>query len=294
MRGGLQADRSTGPPAGSARITMDVDHWRGGAGRAALWLAAGLVLAFMLVPILAILPLSFNGGQFLTYPLRGLSLRWYEAFFTDGRWLTALRNSLVIGTLATLVATPLGALAAFGLALADFPGRRFANALILSPIIVPVVIYAVGLYFVFSPLGLTATFTGLVLAHAALGAPFVVVTVGASLANFDWQLLRAAASLGAGPVISARRVLLPLIAPGIAFGALLAFATSLEEVIVVLIVGGPEQRTLPREMFTQLRENISPTMAAAASILIVASVLLLAAVEILRRRTERLRGLAPR
>src|SRR5919112_1126413 len=104
MRGGLQADRRAGPPGGGTRITMNADHWRGGAGRAALWLAAGLVLAFMLVPILAILPLSFNGGQFLTYPLRGLSVRWYEAFFTDGRWLAALRNSVVIGLAATLVA----------------------------------------------------------------------------------------------------------------------------------------------------------------------------------------------
>jgi putative spermidine/putrescine transport system permease protein len=261
---------------------------RQAAAHAALWLAAGLVLAFMMVPILAILPLSFNDGQFLTYPLRGVSLRWYAAFLTDGRWLAALQNSLLIGLAATLVATPLGVLAAFGLALADFPGRRIVGAVILTPIIVPVVIYAVGLYFVFSPLGLTATFTGLILAHAALGAPFVVVTVGASLANFDWNLLRAAASLGAGPPTIARRVMLPLIAPGVLFGALLAFATSLEEVVVVLIVGGPAQRTLPREMFVQLREHISPTLAAAAALLIIISVVLLLAVEILRRQAERL------
>jgi putative spermidine/putrescine transport system permease protein len=270
-------------------MTIAGHEARMAAARAALWLAAGLVLAFMMLPILAILPLSFNDGQFLTYPLRGVSLRWYETFFTDGRWLDALRNSMVIGLLATLVATPLGALAAFGLALADFPGRRVVNAIILTPIIVPIVIYAVGLYFVFSPLGLTATFTGLILAHAALGAPFVVVTVGASLANFDWTLLRAAASLGAGPVTAARRVMLPLIAPGVLFGALLAFATSLEEVVVVLIVGGPAQRTLPREMFVQLREHISPTLAAAAALLMIISAVLLLAVEIVRRRAERLR-----
>jgi putative spermidine/putrescine transport system permease protein len=261
----------------------------GAGARAALWLAAGLVLAFMMVPILAILPLSFNDGQFLTYPLRGVSTRWYQAFLTDGRWLAALQNSVVIGLAATLIATPLGVLAAFGLALADFPGRRIAGALVLTPIIVPIVIYAVGLYFVFSPLGLTATFTGLILAHAALGAPFVVVTVGASLANFDWTLLRAAASLGAGPLTAARRVMLPLIAPGVLFGALLAFATSLEEVVVVLIVGGPGQRTLPREMFVQLREQISPTLAVAAVLLMVISAVLLAAVEMLRLRNERLR-----
>ena len=264
-------------------------HARDAATRAALWLAAGLVLAFMMVPILAIVPLSFNDGQFLVYPLRGVSLRWYDTFFTDGRWLAALRNSMVIGFAATLVATPLGVLAAFGLALADFPGRRIANAIILTPIIVPIVIYAVGLYFVFSPLRLTATFTGLILAHAVLGAPFVVVTVGASLANFDWNLLRAAASLGAGPLTAARRVLLPQIAPGVLFGALLAFATSLEEVVVVLIVGGPAQRTLPREMFVQLREHISPTLAAAAALLMLISAVLLLAVELLRRRNERMR-----
>jgi putative spermidine/putrescine transport system permease protein len=262
---------------------------RAAAARASLWLAAGLVLAFLVVPILAIVPLSFNEGQFLTYPLRGLSLRWYEEFFTDGRWFSALRNSMAIGLASTLIATLLGVLAAIGLALVDFPGRRLANAVILTPMIVPIVIYAVGLYFVFSPLGLTASFTGLILAHAALGAPFVVVTVGASLANFDWTLLRAAASLGAGPLTSARCIMLPLIAPGVLFGALLAFATSLEEVVVVLIVGGPAQRTLPREMFVQLREHISPTLAAAAALLMLISAVLLLAVEILRRRAERLR-----
>jgi putative spermidine/putrescine transport system permease protein len=267
---------------------------RTAAGGAALWLAAGLVLAFLMVPILAIVPLSFNDGQFLTYPLRGVSLRWYEEFFTDGRWLAALRNSIMIGLTATLIATPLGVLAAIGLALVDFPGRRFASAAILTPMIVPIVIYAVGLYFVFSPLGLTASFTGLILAHAALGAPFVVVTVGASLANFDWALMRAAASLGAGPLTTARRVMLPLIAPGVLFGALLAFAASLEEVVVVLIVGGPAQRTLPREMFVQLREHISPTLAAAAALLMLMSAALLVAVEVLRRRNQRLRSAAAR
>ena len=260
------------------------------AARAALWLAAGLGLAFLMLPILAILPLSINDAQFLAYPLRGVSLRWYEAFFTDGRWMSSLRNSAVIGLAAAVLATALGTLAAIGLWLADFPGKRTVTALLLSPIIVPIVIYAVGLYFVFSPLGLTASFTGLILAHAALGAPFVVVTVGAALSTFDRTLLRAAASLGASPVLAVRRVMLPLIAPGVAFGALLAFARPLEEVVVVLIVGGPEQRTLPREMFSGLRENISPTIAAAATILILVSVLLLGAVEVLRRRAERLRG----
>jgi putative spermidine/putrescine transport system permease protein len=270
-------------------MSLAAHQARAAAARASLWLAAGLVLAFLVVPILAIVPLSFNEGQFLTYPLRGLSLRWYEEFFTDGRWFSALRNSMAIGLASTLIATLLGVLAAIGLALVDFPGRRLANAVILTPMIVPIVIYAVGLYFLFSPLGLTASFTGLILAHAALGAPFVVVTVGASLANFDWTLLRAAASLGADPLTAARRIMLPLIAPGVLFGALLAFATSLEEVVVVLIVGGPAQRTLPREMFVQLREHISPTLAAAAALLMLISAVLLLALEILRRRAERLR-----
>ena len=151
-----------------------------------------LVLVFLIAPILAILPLSVNDSQFLTYPLRGFTTHWYEAVFASEKWRLAVQNSFLIGIPATLLATVLGTPAAIGLSLADFRGKAFVTALMLSPLVVPIVIVAVGLYFFFAPLGLTQTYTGLIIAHAALGAPFVVVTVGAALASFDRDLARPA------------------------------------------------------------------------------------------------------
>lgn len=259
--------------------------------RAALYVASALVLFFLMAPILAIVPLSFNSGTFLTYPLDGLSFRWYEAFVASEQWMRALRNSFVIGLSAAALATVLGTLAALGLTHADFRGKGIVMAVLLSPMIVPVVIVAVGFYFFFAPLGLTASYTGLILAHTALGTPFVVITVSATLKGFDDNLARASASLGAAPVTTFFRVILPLIAPGVLSGALFAFAASFDEVVVVLMVAGPEQRTLPREMFSGLRENISPTITAVATVMILVSVLMLASLELLRRRNERLRGI---
>jgi putative spermidine/putrescine transport system permease protein len=256
-----------------------------------LWVSACTVLFFLMAPILAIIPLSFNEGQFLTYPLSGFSLRWYVDFFTDESWLRALKNSVIIGVASTLLATVLGTLASLGLVKATFRGKGFLMAVLLSPMIVPLVITAVGFYLFFAPYGLTASYTGLILAHTALASPFVVITVSATLQGFDMNLARAAAGLGADPMTVFRRVMLPLIAPGVASGALFAFATSFDEVVVVLLVAGPEQRTLPREMFSGIRENISPTITAVATILIVFSTLLLVSLEVLRRRNERMRGL---
>ncbi|WP_414833938.1 ABC transporter permease [Afifella sp. YEN Y35] len=260
------------------------------AWRVVLYVVAIGGFFFLVAPILAIVPLSFNDGQFLTYPLRGVSLRWYEDFFFSGTWMSSIRNSLIIGVVAATIATFLGTLAAAGLWLADFPGKRFISAFLLAPMIVPMVIYAVGLYFYFAPFDLTATFTGLILAHAVLGTPFVVITVTATLSGFDRTLIRAGLSLGASPVRVARSVVFPLIAPGVIFGGLFAFSVSLEEVITVLFIGGPNQRTLPREMFSGIRENISPTIAAAATIMIVLAVLLLLTAEFLRRRSSRLQA----
>lgn len=259
--------------------------------RAALWVGASFTFFFLIAPIVAILPLSINDGQYLTYPLRGFTWRWFEEFFTSERWALSIRNSFFIGIVAALIATTLGTLAAIGLSRADFPGKRAVLGTLLAPLIVPMIIYAVGLYFFFAPLGLTASFTGLILAHAALGAPFVVVTVMAALSGFDWNLARAGASLGAGPVTVAFKILFPLILPGMISGGLFAFAVSFEEVVVILFIAGPEQRTIPREMFSGLRENISPTIAAAAAVLVVFSVALLTTAELLRRRAERWRGI---
>ncbi|GIL03503.1 ABC transporter permease [Betaproteobacteria bacterium PRO7] len=257
--------------------------------RYALWTFAGLVLVFLVAPIGVIVPLSFSAGSFLHFPLPGLSLRWYEDFFTSELWLPALKNSLIVGSGATVIATALGTLAAFGFWRARFPGRRLLFAVLLSPLVVPVVIVAVGVYFAFAKVGLADGYLGLMLAHAALGSPFVLVTVLSTLAGFDRNLLNAAASLGAPPWLAFRKVALPIIFPGVFSGALFAFATSFDEVVVALLLTGPGQRTLPRQMFAGINDNISLTITAAGTLLVLLACLLLVAAELLRRRSERLR-----
>ena len=247
-----------------------------------------LVFIFLVVPIVAVVPLSFNSGTFLTYPLEGFSLRWYDDFFTSPRWLPALRNSIVVGIATTAIATPLGTLAALGLVRAEFRLKPVVVGLLISPLIVPVIITAIGIYFVYSPLGLTSSRLGLVLAHAVLATPFVVVVVHATLQGFDPALWRAALSLGAPPLAVFRKVILPLIAPGVISGAIFAFTTSFDEIVTTIFIAGPEQRTLPLQMFDGVREQISPTITAAATLLIAVSVVMLGAIEALRRRSARI------
>lgn len=250
----------------------------------------GLVLVFLMLPLLVIIPLSFNSDSFLMYPMSGFSLRWYEDFMTSPTWRQALMNSMIVSPLATLLAMVLGTLAAIGLTRVDFPGKALLTAVIISPMVVPVVIVGVATYLVFAPIGLSGSYLGLVLVHAALGVPFVVTTVSATLQGFDHNLTRAAASLGANPVTSFFKVTLPLVAPGVISGGLFAFGTSFDEVVVTLFLASPSQTTLPRQMFAGIRENISPTIAAVATILTIISTLMLLTLEWLRRRNERMRS----
>ena len=260
-------------------------------GRIVFLAACALVFAFLLAPLLVIVPLSFNAEPYFTFTdgmLRldadAFSLRWYRQVASDAVWRRALGNSLAIGAAATALATALGTLAAMGLAHPAMPGRRLAMGLLISPMVTPLVISAAGMFFFYSSLGLAQTHAGLVLAHAALGTPFVVITVTATLSAFDRNLTRAAAGLGAGPWRTFRRVELPLIAPGVVSGALFAFAVSFDEVVVVLFMAGEAQRTIPRQMWAGVREQISPAILAVATFLIVFAVLLLWTVEWLRRR----------
>jgi putative spermidine/putrescine transport system permease protein len=252
--------------------------------------AAWVVLVFLMAPILVIIPLSFNGGSFLSYPLDGWSLRWYQQVFDSPQWLFALKNSLMIGVASMGLATVLGMLAALGLNLADFRMKALLMAVLLSPMIVPTVITAVGIYFLFSTLGLASTYLGMVLAHTALATPFVLIAVNATLQGLDRGLLRAAASLGAGPIRTFYRITLPLILPGVASGAVFAFATSFDEVVVSLLLSGPEQRTLPREMFSGVRENLSPSITAVAFLLTLLSTLFLLTLGWLQRYAVRMAG----
>lgn len=208
-------------------------------------------------------------------------------------WMTPMRNSLRIAPVATLLSVSFGTLAAIGLSQSHVPFKGVIMAILISPMIVPLIISAAGMYFFYSRIGLQGTFMGVVLAHAALGIPFVIITVTATLVGFDKSLTRAAANLGANPVTTFFRIQMPLILPGVISGGLFAFITSFDEVVVVIFVGSAGQQTLPWQMFTGLREQISPTILAAATVLVGISVILLTVVEILRQRSERLRGIAP-
>lgn len=251
------------------------------------------VFAFLIVPILVIMPLSFNAEPYFTYPMPGFSLRWYEEFFTSPQWLLGLKNSVIVGFFATLVATVLGTLAALGLNRAEYPGKPAILAVLISPIIVPIVITAAGMFYFYARIGLTGTLAGLVFAHATIGVPFVVITVSATLAGFDNNLVRAGASLGADPVRVFFKVTLPLILPGVVSGALFAFITSWDELVIAIFLASTEEHTLPRRMWSGIRELLSPTIMAVATLLILTSIALMVAMELLRRRTERLRGISP-
>ncbi|MEX0283405.1 MAG: ABC transporter permease [Paracoccaceae bacterium] len=261
---------------------------------------AGAIFVFLITPILVVLPLSFNAQDFFTFTPEmlafdpaGYSLKHYRDFFTNDDWQNALRNSVMIAPMATILSVSFGTLAAIGLSQSHVPGRQIIMAILISPMIVPLIISAAGMYFFYSRIGLQGTYIGVVLAHAALGIPFVIITVTATLVGFDRSLTRAAANMGAGPVTTFFRVQMPLILPGVISGGLFAFITSFDEVVVVLFVGSAGQKTLPWQMFTGLREQISPTILAVATILVVISIALLTVVELLRRRSERLRGMSP-
>ena len=263
-------------------------------------LICGLIFFFLIAPIVVIMPLSFNAQDFFTFTPamlamdpEGFSLKHYRDFLTNPDWQQPLRNSIRIAPAATLISVSLGTLAAIGLSDAHVPFRRTIMAILISPMIVPLIISAAGMYFFYSRIGLQGTYFGVVLAHAALGIPFVIITVTATLVGFDQSLTRASASLGAGPIRTFFKVQMPLILPGVISGGLFAFITSFDEVVVVIFVGSAAQQTLPWQMFTGLREQLSPTILAVATILVMLSMALLITVELLRRRSERLRGMTP-
>lgn len=279
-----------------------------------------LVFFFLIAPILIVIPLSFNAEPYFTFTERmltldpdGYSLRWYDTLLTHGMkapdavrdaswwadvwnnaaWINAAKNSIIIGFFSTLLATVLGTVAALGLSRPEMPFRRLIMAILVSPMVVPIIITATGLFFFYSQVGLANSYVGIILAHATLGIPFVIITVTATLVGFDHSLTRAASSLGATPVTVFFRITMPLILPGVIAGALFAFVTSFDEVVVVLFVAAHDQQTIPRQMWNGIREQISPAILAVATILVFVSIALLTTIELLRRRSERLRGVTP-
>lgn len=253
-----------------------------------LWLYAicGLALVFLVLPCLIIIPMSFNGSNFLRFPPTELSLRWYAAFFDSPVWTGALMQSFKLASLTVLFATPLGTCVAYGLTRLS---QRLATMLrnyFMLPLLVPHIIAAVALFFAFSPLGLTNTLTGLVLAHVLFALPFVFVTVGSGLRSFDVTLELAARSLGASWLTAFLTITVPQIRLSILAAALFAFVTSFDETLAVLFLSSGEQSTLTRQMYVSMRDEISPIVASIASMLVIASIVVLGASQFIGRRHQ--------
>ncbi len=271
-----------------------------------------IVFFFLVAPLVAVIPLSFTSGAFLiftpemlAFDPEGYSLRWYRLLIGDcsdavvttvcsDKWVRGAKNSFFIAICATVLATTLGTLAAQAISKPYMPFGKVIMAMMISPLIVPLIITAPAISLWYSELNLTQTYTGLVFAHTVLGIPFVVITVTSTLVGFDQSLMRAAAGLGGGPVYNFFKVQMPLILPGMISGGLFAFITSFDEVVVVLFIGGLEQHTLPKQMWSGIRQEISPTILSAATILVLLSIVLLTTVELLRRRSDRIRGVTGR
>lgn len=257
--------------------------------RARLWLfvLGGLVIGFLVVPVLIVIPVSFSASSLLEFPPRAYSLRWYEALLGSVEWRDAAWMSVKVAVLTMCVATPAGTAAAYGLHLGGFRATGVLRMLVLAPLLVPVILTAVGIFYVYALLGLNNTLTGLVLAHSMLALPFVVVSVSAGLRSYDMAQERVARSLGASWFRAFWSVTLPQIRLPVLSGALLAFLSSFDEVIVSYFISGGEYATLPRRMFNALRDQIEPTIAAISTILIVLSVGTVAVLEMTRKPPAR-------
>lgn len=259
-----------------------------------------IVLFFLVMPLIVIIPLSFNASPYFTFTHKmlelnpaGYSTQWYLKFFSDPDWLRAVKNSFIIAPAATVIATALGTLAALGLTRPHMPLGGAITSILILPMIVPLIITATAMFFFLSYLHIVNSYVGIIIAHSILGVPFVVITVSAVLSGFDQQLYRAALSLGASPWRAFSKVTMPLILPGIISGALFAFMTSFDEVVIVLFIAGPAQTTLPLQMWINLRYTIDPTILAVATLILLVAIVLLAGLELARRRSAALRGLTP-
>ena len=258
------------------------------------------VFIYLIAPLFVIFPLSFSGDEFLVFSegMKRLdpdafSTRWYKdmVWGTKNPWGLAAKNSLIIAFFATIGSVLIGTLAAVGLSSRHMPYKGIIMAILISPMIVPLIISGVAIFFFMAKVGLAATHTGIVLAHIILGTPFVIITVTATLSGFDHSVTRAASSLGSTPINTFMKITLPLIMPGVISGGLFAFVTSFDEVVVVLFLAGLDNTTIPIQMWIGLREQLSPTILAVATCLIILSTLILVTAELLRRRSERLRGI---
>jgi putative spermidine/putrescine transport system permease protein len=274
----------------------------------------GIVFFFLIAPLVAIIPISFSRSPFMLFTEGMLawppdpeawSFRWYRymvGICTDknlttpcsNRWMIGTVNSFFIGTISTLLATALGTLAALGLSRPHMPYKGLIMSILISPMIVPLIITAAGMFFFYAKVNLVYTFTGIILAHVALSTPFVVITVTATLVGFDTNMTKASQSLGARPARTFFKVIMPLILPGVISGALFAFITSFDEVVIVMFMASLDQLTIPKQMWAGIRQEISPVILCMATCLVALSIFLLTTVELLRRRSEKMRGITAR
>ena len=275
-------------------------------------LICSLVFFFLIAPLVAIIPISFSQSPFMVFT-EGMmswppdpeawSLRWYRymvGICTDenlttpcsNKWMVGTVNSFFVGFVSTFFATALGTLAALGLSRPHMPYKALIMSILISPMIVPLIITAAGMFFFYAKINLVYTFTGIILAHIALSTPFVVITVTATLVGFDMNMVRASQSLGAKPVRTFFKVIMPLILPGVISGALFAFITSFDEVVIVMFMASLDQLTIPKQMWAGIRQEISPVILCMATCLVVLSIFLLTTVELLRRRSEKMRGIS--
>jgi len=274
----------------------------------------GVVFFFLIAPLVAIVPISFSQSPFMvftegmmTWPPdpEAWSIRWYRYMLgicTDkqlttpcsNKWMVGTVNSFFVGFVSTFFATALGTLAALGLSRPNMPFKALIMSILISPMIVPLIITAAGMFFFYAKINLVYTFTGIILAHIALSTPFVVITVTATLVGFDTNMIKASQSLGAKPMRTFFKVIMPLILPGVISGALFAFITSFDEVVIVMFMASLDQLTIPKQMWAGIRQEISPVILCMATCLVVLSIFLLTTVELLRRRSERMRGIKSR
>lgn len=238
--------------------------------RSLLWCTSLLVLLFLLVPVLVVIPVSFNPTPVLDFPPETLSGRWYEEFLTSSGWISALRRSVLVGLIAAGVATPVGLLAAMGLVRGHFPGKRLLRTAIMLPLTVPVIVLSIGIYNIYSELRLIGSVFGLGLAHAMLGLPFVVLVMSGAVQNFDERLEQAAWSLGSSKLHTFFTITLPNLRPALLASALFAFVMSFDEIVISIFISGTAGETLPVRIFSFMRTDITPVIAAASVVLMLA------------------------
>lgn len=266
-------------PASDTQITHGRRLW--------LYVIVAIIMSLLVIPSLIVIPMSFSQSQYLEFPPKTWSTRWYETFFGSAKWMRATTTSLKVGVLTMLLATPIGTMAAYALFAS---GHRYARALfafLITPMIVPVILIAIGTFYAFGRFGLNNTITGLVLAHTVIAIPLITIVITSALRNYDLDQERVARSLGASRIQAFFIITLPQIKFSIATAALLAFLTSFDEVIISIFVSGGKNATLTKHMFGALRDFIDPTIAAISTIMIIVSTVLLLVTQSISSKTDK-------